>query len=199
MKTGIHSKLRISPRESGVSLIMVLIILVATSLLGVGGAQIAMMSERGARNDRDQQIAWQAAEAGVTDAERDISNSSSTRKSIFDGKSVTAFVPGCGTSGTSLGLCTLVTSNSSKSAWLAVDFTDSSGPTTAFGAFTGTTYPFGDVGIQPELPPHYVIEIVPDNTGDATPGGQAYVYRITAMGFGPRKDIQAVVQTIYRI
>jgi type IV pilus assembly protein PilX len=197
MKQRNYSKHGKPGTEAGLSLVMVLIILVATSLLGVGGAQIAMMSERGARNDRDQQIAWQAAEAGIMDAERDISNSASTRQSLFDGKSTTAFLSGCGTSGTSLGLCTLATTG--KQAWLLVDFTNTSGPTTAFGAFTGATYPAGSTGIQPELPPHYVIELVPDNTGDATSAGQGYVYRVTAMGFGPRKDIQAVVQTIYRI
>ncbi|MBC7719609.1 MAG: hypothetical protein H7Z77_07440, partial [Chitinophagaceae bacterium] len=50
-------------RQQGASLIMVLIVLTVVSLLGVAGIQISMMSERGARNDRDQQIAWQAAEA----------------------------------------------------------------------------------------------------------------------------------------
>ena len=51
--------------EAGASLIMVMLILVVVSLLGVGGAQIALMSERGARNDRDQLVAWQAAEAAL--------------------------------------------------------------------------------------------------------------------------------------
>ena len=41
------------PDESGITLIMVMIILIVVSLLGVGGAQIALMSERSARNDRD--------------------------------------------------------------------------------------------------------------------------------------------------
>jgi len=64
----------------------VLIILVLVSLLGVGGAQIAMMSERGARNDRDMQLAWQSGEAALLDAESDIHDSTSTRISVFDGK-----------------------------------------------------------------------------------------------------------------
>ena len=63
---------RLHHQQSGMSLIMVLLILVVVSLLGVGGAQIALMSERGARNDRDLQMAWQAAEAGLIDAENDI-------------------------------------------------------------------------------------------------------------------------------
>ena len=59
-------------RNSGVTLIVVLLILVVVSILGVSGIQISMMGERGTRNDRDQQVAWQAAEAALVDAEFDI-------------------------------------------------------------------------------------------------------------------------------
>jgi len=48
-------------RQTGASLIMVMLILIVVSILGVGAAQIALMSERSARNDRDMQIAWQSA------------------------------------------------------------------------------------------------------------------------------------------
>ena len=51
--------------QGGASLIMVMIVLTIVSIIGVAGIQISLMSERGARNDRDQQIAWQAAEAGL--------------------------------------------------------------------------------------------------------------------------------------
>ena len=76
MKTNACKRtLRIPKKSSGhrgVTLIMVLLILGVVSLLGVGGAQIALMSERGARNDRDQQVAWQSAEAGLIDAGIDV-------------------------------------------------------------------------------------------------------------------------------
>jgi type IV pilus assembly protein PilX len=190
-----HPKKR--SHQIGMSLIMVMLILVAASLLGIGAAQISMMSERGARNDRDQQMAWQAAEASIMDAESDIFNSTSTRKSIFDGKTQSAFISGCGSSGTSIGLCALATSG--KPAWLTVDFTDTStsAHTTALGTFTGRTFAAGGAGIQPAAVPRYVIEIVPDTIGDKS--DPSFVYRITSMGFGPRADIQAVLQTLYRI
>lgn len=74
-------------RSRGVSLIVVLLILVVVSILGVSGIQVAMMGERGTRNDRDQQIAWQAAEAALMDAEFDIeglpASSTSKRNAIF--------------------------------------------------------------------------------------------------------------------
>lgn len=189
--------------ERGASLIMVMIILMIISILGIAGMQISMMSERGARNDRDQQIAWEAAEAALLDAEQDIFGpAASSRRSIFTPVTDTqAFVNGCGTSGNSRGLCASVTSG--RPAWLTAgfDFSNSSSgaPSTAYGTFTGHTFAAGSVGIQPVQSPRYVIEPIRDpadrDLGNPAPN---FLYRVTAMGFGPRKDIQAVVQMIYR-
>lgn len=181
--------------ERGASLIMVLLILVVVSLLGVGGAQIALMSERGARNDRDLQVAWQAAEAALVDAELDMTTGS--RATVFDGKNATDFVPDCGTTNNSVGLCT--STSATKPAWLTVDFTDTStsAPTTKFGDFTTRTFAAGGVGIKPAQAPRYMIELVPDPVGDK--GNPSFMYRVTTMGFGPRADIQGVLQMIYRI
>ena len=85
------------------------------------------------------------------------------------------------------------------------------------GTFTGRSLAnAGDnsgLGIQPALAPRYLIEVMPPdnpagggmvtaNTGGATASGAkastGSVYRITAMGFGPRSNVQAVLQTIYR-
>lgn len=184
-------------RQRGASLIMVMLILIVVSLLGVGGAQIALMSERGARNDRDQQVAWQAAESGLIDAEFDMIGATATRKSQFNSSTQTGFALGCGTSGSSVGLCDVTLTG--KPAWLTVDFTatGSSAATTAFGTFTGQTFAAGGVGIQPAKVPRYIIELVPDPVGDKS--NPTFLYRVTAMGFGPRSDIQAVLQMIYRI
>ena len=194
-------------RERGVSLIMVMLILVVVSILGIGGAQISIMSERVARNDRDQQIAFQAAEAALLDAAFDIYvYGASTRKAKFDPTTVNAndFVPGCGASGDTRGLCSQ--SLTGKPAWLTVDFlaTGSGAPTTEFGTFTGRTFSSGGAGIQPVRAPRYVIEMLSDVGGDgnrnlgAGASTPAFVYRVTAMGFGPREDIRAVLQMVYR-
>ena len=53
----------------GFSLIVVLIILVIVSMLGVAASQLVLQSERSARFDRDWQVAFQAAEAALMDAE----------------------------------------------------------------------------------------------------------------------------------
>lgn len=188
----------------GASLIVVMLILVIVSILGVSGIQIAMMGERATRNDRDQQVAWQAAEAALIDAEFDIEGLPAAfadkRNIVFKSKEtdIAKFIPDCGDSGPSKGLCAL--NAAGKPAWLTVDFTTTAtnAPTTAFGTFTGRTFPSGSAGIQPVRPPRYIIEPIPDPNEANTKAQPRYVYRVTAMGFGPSVDTQAVVQMIYR-
>jgi type IV pilus assembly protein PilX len=186
--------------QRGVSLIIVLLLLVIVSILGVGAAQIATMGERSSRNDRDMQVAWQSAEAALMDAEFDIHGPvASSRRAVFTNMANTnAFVSGCGDSGNSKGLCTLETAG--KPAWLTVDFTaTTSAKTAAYGDFTGRTFPAGATGIQPAKAPRYVIEPIEDPANrDISGSTTSYIYRVTAMGFGPRDDIQGVVQIIYR-
>ena len=186
--------------QQGFSLVTVMIILVVVSLLGVAASQMVLLSERSARYDRDWQIAFQAAEAALLDAEFDIrgpNTNSAQRLATFSSTSQLGFSTGCGT-GTDRGLC--LPSATSKPIWYNVDFTDesSTAKTAQFGEFTGRTLASGAAGIQPALRPRYIIEAVPD----ASPGGAADVpkilYRVTAMGFGPRKETQAVVQMFFR-
>ena len=200
-------RIRLQNSQHGASLIMVLLILVVVSVLGAGGAQIAIMSERGARNDRDQQVAWQAAEAALIDAEVEMyGTGTSNRKVVFDSKSQVDFIGGCGTTSNALsvlpasnalGLCAL--NLSGKPAWLVADFTDAGGSamTVPLGLFTLRTFAAGGVGIQPAKVPRYVFEMIPDPIGDKS--NPTFLYRVTAMGFGPREDIQSVVQMVYRI
>ena len=158
-RTLVHTRTAKAGAQHGVSLVIVLMILVIVSIVGVSGIQISMMGERSARNDRDAQIAWQAGEAALIDAEFDIegqpSTSSTKRNTIFAlGKTDTSkFVSGCGTSGQSQGLCALAVTG--KPSWLTVDFTatGNSAPTTAFGTFTGRDFPSGTKGLQPVKPP----------------------------------------------
>lgn len=193
-----------SAGQRGASLIAVMIILTIVSLLGVAAIQVSMLSERGARNDRDLQLAWQSAEAALADAEVDLWSStnisSNSRQSTF--KPVTnlsAFVDGCGISSTKRGLCALVSSG--KPAWLTVDFTvtGSSAPTVEYGTFTDGAFTAGGLGVQPAQKPRYVVEVIPDpGERDAGSTDSKYIFRVTAMGFGPRSEIQAVMQMLYR-
>lgn len=109
------------------------------------------------------------------------------------------FVEDCGSSGTSKGLC--LPKYAGKPVWLAVDFTSSSSASAEFGDFTGRDFAAGSAGISPRKKPRYVIEAIADKaegSNAALGASQKYVYRVTAMGFGPREDIQTVSQMLFR-
>lgn len=193
--------------QRGVTLIVVLLILVVVTILGIGGAQIALLGERSTRYDRDYLVASQAAEAALMDAEFDIRGpvdpaaSAVTRVNQFNQTNLGIFVPGCGNNGNTRGLCEPYADNV-KPVWATVDFLDESAtaPSVAFGTFTGRTFDAGPTGIRPERAPRYVIELIDDATpgGSAAGGKVAKMYRVTAIGFGPRTDIQVVMQIAFR-
>ena len=125
------------------------------------------------------------------------------RNTIFAlGKTnIAQFIQNCGNSGQARGLCALNADNV-KAAWLSVDFTatGNDASTTALGTFTGRNFPSGSVGIQPAQAPRYVIEAIldPDQARTAKPTDVKYIYRVTAMGFGPNPETQTVMQMLYR-
>lgn len=183
-----------------------LLMLVAVLLLGISAAQIALQGEKSSRNDRDRQIAFQAAEAALMDAEMDIEKSPDTTKSrsaLFSENPILAnFATGCGTgeSNTNLGLCATA-SPGAQPVWLLVDFTDADSTTTKtvpFGKFTGQILQTGK-GSLPSKPPRYIIEAINYRAaGEDASVQSTYFYRITAMGFGVRDTTQTVLQTFYR-
>ena len=190
----------------GFSLITTLILLVIVTVLGIGASQMVLLSERATRFDRDQQIAFQAAEAALLDAEFDIrgpNSSGTSRVALFTGTDAgnISFLEACAGNGASTGLCTAALV-ANKPVWYAVDFTDNSATARSaeFGQFTGRTFSTGASGIRPERLPRYIIETLPDQTPgqQASGGNKKVLYRVTAMGFGPRIDTQAVVQMIFR-
>lgn len=202
---------RMNPKQHGIALIFVLLILVVVSLLGIGGAQLAMMGERGARNERDTQVARQYAEEALIDAEFDMRGPilTSPRKDTFNTEM--NFSADCGTAGDLQGLC--AQASSGKPVWLTVDFeapTANAPYMTLGGKTTRTIANNTGSGIQPAFAPRYIVEWLPDkNVGKAvgleTSRGKAAgsiaaqrLYRVTAMGFGPRPDIQTVLQMVYR-
>lgn len=191
---------RCVPQERGFSMIIVLIVIVVVSMLGIASTQVVLLTERSTRYDRDWQIAYQAAEAALLDAEFDIrgpNTSAAKRVSNFSASSMLGFTEGCGT-GTDRGLCLPNTGN--RPVWYDMDFADESAnaKTAQFGEFTGRTLDYGATGVRPALKPRYIVEVIPDLTPGGSAGAQKVLYRVTAMGFGPRSDTQAVVQMVFR-
>ena len=188
-------------KQRGFSLITTLILLVVVTLLGISASQMVLLSERATRFDRDAQIAFQAAEAALIDAEFDIrgpNTSVNQRMASFSATSGMGFVDGCGT-GIARGLC-MPAAEGQKPLWYLVDFTDetANARTVKFGDFTGRTFSTGATGIRSELPPHYIIEEILDTTPGSSATTPEKLLRVTAMGFGPRKETLAVLQIIFR-
>lgn len=213
-------------RQRGISLIVVLMLLVVVSLLGIASMQIVMMGERAARSDRDMQLAWQGAEAALVDAEIELQGpnnfaNSRTQKIRATGPVV---VSGCNDDRGWRGFCSFNSSggDSNKPTWLTVDFSNVGGraPSIALGTFTGRSFNNAGTaagrGIQPALAPRYIVEYIPpaDDPGnlskmvtggytsassdETVPAAAGSLYRVTGIGFGPRRDVQAVLQTVYR-
>lgn len=195
-----HISSAVPSAQRGIALVVVMLILLVVVVLGVGGAQIALLSERTARYDRDYLIASQAAEAALMDAEFDIRGPGGTRSTQFAQGNDGIFVSGCSSSTTTRGLC-LPYVDTAKPIWARVDFLDTStgAPTVEFGQFTARSFDAGG-GIRPARKPRYIIELIDDQAqGNNAAGGQVpKMYRVTAMGFGPRVDVQVVLQMVFR-
>lgn len=188
----------------GISLIVVLLILLVVTVLGLAAAQVSMLGAKTTRYDRDRQVAWESAQAAQVDAQYDINSTlSAARAAMFAPDSRLGFVTGCGTVGTNQGLC-LPSPVGVKPVAYSVDYTQTGDDahSVALGTFTGRTFKTGS-GIAPFQSPRYTIEVIDDQHAQPSLNSPAtfplpIAYRITAMGFGPRQDVQVVTQTVYR-
>ena len=182
-------RLSASNAQRGFSLIVALMMLIVIIILGISASQMAINEERGARNDRDRQLAFQAAEAALKDAELEIYGSTSPLCTLagqinrgrmrsntftcFNETNYFGYAIGC-SAPPNAGLCI---NNPALPAYLDsanVDFyKDAIGTgnmhTVAYGTYTNRT--FGSqqsLGIAnlpvSKYPPRYIIEAVPKNT-----------------------------------
>jgi Tfp pilus assembly protein PilX len=189
-------------RDKGAALLTALFVLLALTIIGMSAAQTALSAEKSARNERDRHLAFQAAEAGLLDAERDIeggANPASARAALFAGGSALGFAEGCGEgpANPSLGLCAYVALPQAP-GWQTVGLADAAAATTPYGRFTGAVLPVG-AGALPARAPRYVIELMPFARAGEDAGQRAgNLYRITAIGFGARDNTHVVLQEFYR-
>lgn len=184
----------------GSSLIVCLLILIVVLMLASSVAQMALQEEKAARNGRDRQIALEAAEAALRDAELDMETSSRSR--IFSDKNGEGFATGCSSGADSfhLGLC-MRSEAGDVPVWKSIDLAGAGGQmqSVPYGQFTGQRLQTGD-GLLPAKQPRYIIELVPFGMNDVhtAEGEVVNLYRVTSIGFGVRESTQVVLQTFYR-
>lgn len=192
-------------RARGAALVTALFVVLAVMIVGVSAAQGALNAEKAARNERDRHIAFQAAEAALADAERDIeggSDPASARAALFAAGSAIGFAEGCGSGAANpnLGLC-LRAPASHVPAWQLAELSDRAAGainTVGYGKFTGAVMQTGG-GVLPAREARYIIELMPlARAGDDAGESAGNFYRITAIGFGARESTHVVLQSFYR-
>jgi type IV pilus assembly protein PilX len=178
-------------RQSGMSLFPAMMFLLVLAILGVAALNSTLMQEKMAGNTRDTNIAFQAAEAALRDAEADVS------QNITPG---TVFSPTCTT-----GLCTPPSTwptPTSVDISKLVDWTNAE-TRRLYGSHTGAAS-LPDVAAQPL----YVVEklsslsVAPGGSvgiGIAPPGSGGAAYRLTVLATGVRAETRVVLQSTFLV
>lgn len=177
--------------QRGLSLVTTLLFMVSALMLGVSVLSVNVMQERTIGNTKDRDLAFQAAEATLRDAEQDLKNNITAD---------VAFTAGCVN-----GLCT---PPSQRAVPLSVPAHEAPGfswdtQSRRYGQYTGAAaFP----GVRSGAQPRYVIERL---GALGTPPGESltriglepsepvYGYRITAQAFGAREETVVILQSIH--
>ncbi len=181
-------------RQRGISLVTTLVLMLATLGLGVAVMGVNAMEERMIANTKDRDLALQAAEAALRDAEQDVAGNISPS---------TGFTDTC-----TGGLCTPPSQRDGLGPLASLPVEDArlgfdwsvDAQVRRYGQFTGGAQ-FPSVAEQPR----YVIEKF---SFLGTPAGESVVigaepvapgvgYRITARAVGARPETVVVLQSIY--
>ncbi|RXZ38070.1 pilus assembly protein [Oxalobacteraceae bacterium CAVE-383] len=184
-----------SKSQHGAALLIALLMLVVLLMLGIAAVHIGLQSERISRNWRDRQIAWQAAEAALLDAEYDIGNPHSPRHALFDNMPSIPAASGGNQNAPILPGLYFPAADPQAPRWrrLTSDH-DASG--LDYGRFTARTMQTG-IGALPARAPRYLLEILP-RLRNQPANDRSRRYRISALGFGPDPDTRVMLQSIYR-
>jgi len=171
-------------RQGGVVLFMSLIMLLIITVLGLSSVQTTSMQERMARNSRDVNLAFQAAESAIKDAETIVEELASL--SDFDAPDANAN-----------GLY-YEADFDEESNWKAVDWDAEDG-----NYFTASTT-VSNVASQPKYIVEHVKTVVSDedrlnldNVGQDTGSGRAQIFRVTVYGTGGTDSARVMIQSTY--
>lgn len=202
-------------RQQGASLLLTLLMMICVMLIGVSASQMALEGEQAARAGRDRQVAFQAAEDALNDAERDVAggapgaggpgdagnggaNGNAAHRAMFG--AAAEWGDGCAAPGQGLAARA---AEGAAPVWQRIDLSgaeDTGRCSLEFGAMTGAGMPTGE-GFLPFKRPRYIVERMQCHQPgeDASAGASpSYCYRVTVIGFGSKPETQAVLQSVYR-
>jgi len=169
-------------RQGGVALFISLVMLAILTVLGLSAIQSTSLQERMARNARDTNLAFQAAESAIDDAEKYLETVSTLTPFQDAAANDNGRYEAAGPTDTPV--------------WEAVDWTGTQVATAA------TT--IDGVAAQPK----YVIEFVKtvvseedrinlDNIGQDTGAGRTQMFRVTTYGTGGTSSAHVMLQSTY--
>lgn len=172
-------------RQDGAVLVTGLLILLVMTILGISGMSSTSMQERMSGNDRDRQIAFQAAEAALREGEEFVLTSS------YDALDPLNFTAAC-----TNGLCQKIASGTDN------NWTDNTvwSTSTKHRVYSGN---FAEITSNPK----YIVEdlgkVLIPGVGLLTdcynrPFPCPNMYRITAMGTGSSGTSRVMLQSVFR-
>jgi len=162
-------------QQAGVVLVISLIMLLLLTLIGVTSMQVTLLEEKMAGNSKDKSVAFEAAEAALRDAEKDIR---STRVSGLSGMTSTCTNGLCYIAGDTLSDIWLDTAQVANAA--------------TYGSYTAAT-PLASVTNQ--VQPRYLI--VGSKFWPPGAASWKYIYTITAMSQGGVSTTQSILEENY--
>jgi len=195
-------------REKGAVLIVALLFLVMLTLLGVTAMTSSTMEERMAGNARDTSVAFQAAEAALRDARRDLGEYPPApftgRRNLPAGWALNAANFGvfgaaasCNPAPAAQGLCwpDAYAGDVAHLPPLPPAHSMTAAPSVQYGQFTGSAALAG-VAAQPR----YIIEVFglvrTDESFGASPTPYFNFFRITAVGYGASPNTRVMLQEV---
>lgn len=200
-------RLNFSHRQRGAVLIVALLFLVMLTMLGITAMTGTTMEERMAGNARDNSIAFQAAEAALRDARRDLGEWAVAgypgKRSLPTGWALNVANFGddftnetCNNAADTQGLCLPAVYNGGENAQLPAvpaDHSFTGAPSVRYGQFTGAPQITG-VAQQPR----YLIELFCLVRHDEGLSGapNCNFFRITAIGYGASPNSTVKLQEI---
>ena len=198
--------------QRGAILIVALLFLTILTILGVTAMTTTTHEEKMAGHSRDTSLAFQAAEAALRDARRDINGivippfnaprNPAISKATGFGDGTGAKNGSCGTSAVppvTVGLCMPFDYDGTTSVPPVFNNTISltASPSVEFGTYTGALMPTTLLSRKPR----YFIEVLcyvpPDESFGGNPGDFCNFFRITAAGYGGNPNTRVIVQEIF--
>jgi len=170
-------------KQSGVVLFISLVMLLILTVLGLSSVQTTTLQERMARNARDTNLAFQAAESAIKDAETLIETFNSLVNFTAAGANDAGFY--------------FEGNYNAPTNWDGRDWMAGDG-------YMEATTAIADVAVQPK----YIIEHVKtvisdndtlnlDNIGQDSGSGRAQIFRVTVYGTGGTSTANVILQSTY--